>query len=221
MEENLKEQSANTLTPKSLKRGEDLLKQGRVAEELGDEQTLKEVKEKILGDHSFGEAVREGMDKQDPKQPDTNQPEVADEGQRQEDSKEDEKSESQNRLSKVVDEIKDLYKELVRSAVESQNPGGTYNSIGENGEKDLRAIVEKVTQLLDTGASEDVEEAMKTLNVDIYADAITVRIRRLVIGYFSGVMPDALRSQAMILDRIKVANESLKTANSDWQKLKE
>ena len=38
MEENLKEQSANTLTPKSLKRGEDLLKQGRVAEELGDEQ---------------------------------------------------------------------------------------------------------------------------------------------------------------------------------------
>lgn len=189
--------STDYLAPETLVHGADLLQQGKDALRSGDGATLQAVEAAIITDPSLGPAVQERM-AQENKQ---------------------DKLEAQQRTSVVVNEIKDLYKELVRAAIANRNPGGTHDSIGEKNEQNLKAIVDQVTQLLETGAPEDLEKAIQTLNADAFIADITVRISHLV-RYFQGEMPDALRPQARILDRIRSANEGLKTANSDWQKLK-
>ncbi|MFZ5376400.1 MAG: hypothetical protein ACOZAN_01885 [Patescibacteria group bacterium] len=213
MNEGDEQKTADTLTPVSLARGEMMLQEARAAQETGNQQAVTTVKEKILSDPSFGDAVTKKMAEMAAQGSDQA---IADQSQ---EMVQDEEAEAQRRLTQIVGEVKDLYVKLIQVAIANRNPGGTHDSIGEKGETNLKAIVAKVDELLNTGTAENVEEAVQALNVDGYAQAITGRIKNLV-GYFGGQMPNELRIQATILDQIKAANERLKTANADWQKAK-
>lgn len=203
----------DTLTPASMDRAENLLQKGRAAEEAGDQETLAAITSEITRDPSFGSAVRDRMETGDlqPSDPD-------DVRQKKEEDTGAELLEAQQRLSKVVDEVKSLYAELIRAAIAGRSVAVTYDSLGEQSEQELRGVVSRVDSLLNAGSSQDIADAMRALNVDTVIESTTARIRSLV-GYFGGSMPDQLRSQAMILDKIKGTSESLKAANANLQKL--
>ena len=190
------------LAPASVQRGQEFLEEAQAAIAAGDDGKVEEIREAVMSDPSLGPAVKEQM-KSSPADREENNSELKD---------------AQFRLVQIAGEIKDLYIQLIRKAVSTResNRGGTHDSIGDR-DADLKRIVGATTVLLESEKAEDLDAVVGVLNVDDNVDFITRRIKGLV-GYFGGSMPEQLRPQARILDEIRAVNESLKTANADWQK---